>query len=98
MLFGPWTRPAADPIHQRNTLAYKSPAQSRYVGAGGVEPPSSSVSGHARPFVRSVVAPHGTASALFRRVTEPGTAVRREAPYGVAADKLLTAGRELHSM
>ena len=68
------------------------------MGAGGVEPPSSSVSGHARPFARSVAALHGTTSALLRRVTEPSTAVRREAAYGIAADKLLTGGRELHSI
>jgi hypothetical protein len=68
------------------------------VGAGGVEPPSSSVSGHARPFARSVAALHGTTSALLRRVTEPGTAARHEAAYGIAADKLLTAGRELDSI
>jgi hypothetical protein len=65
------------------------------VGATGFEPVTSSVSGHARPFARSVAALHGTTSALLRRVTEPGAAVRREAAYGIAADKLLTAGREL---
>src|SRR5262245_1695674 len=68
------------------------------VGAGGVKPPPSSVSGHARPFARSVATVHGTTSALLRRVTEPGTAERREAAYGIAADKLLTEGRELHSI
>jgi hypothetical protein len=65
------------------------------VGATGFEPVTSSVSGHARPFARSVAALHGTTSALLRRVTEPGAAVRREAAYGIAADKLLTAGLEL---
>jgi hypothetical protein len=68
------------------------------VGATGFEPVTSSVSGHARPFARSVAALHGTTSALLRRVTEPGTAVRREAAYGIAADKLLTGGRELHNI
>jgi hypothetical protein len=65
------------------------------VGATGFEPVTSSVSGHARPFARSVAALHGTTSALLRRVTEPCAAVRREAAYGIAADKLLTAGLEL---
>src|SRR5512132_1214858 len=68
------------------------------VGATGFEPVTPSVSGHARPFARSVVALHSTTSALLTRVTEPRTAVRREAAYGIAADKLLTAGRELHSI
>jgi hypothetical protein len=67
------------------------------VDATGFEPVTPSVSGHARPFARSVAALHGTTSALLRRVTEPGTAVRREAAYGIAADKLLTVGRELHT-
>ena len=67
------------------------------MGATGFEPVTSSVSGHARPFARSVAALHGTTSALLRRVPEPGTAVRRKAAYGIAADKLLTAGRELHT-
>ena len=57
-----------------------------------------SVSGHARPFTRSVAALHGTTSALLKPATEPGTAVRREAAYGNAADNLLTAGGELHSI
>jgi hypothetical protein len=68
------------------------------VGATGFEPVTSSVSGHAHLFARSVPALHGTTSALLTRVTEPGTAVRREAAYGIAADKLLTVGRELHSI
>jgi hypothetical protein len=59
---------------------------------------TSSVSGHARPFARSVAALHGTTSDLLRRVTEPGTAVRREAAYGIAADKLLTARHEPRSI
>jgi hypothetical protein len=67
------------------------------VGATGFEPVTPSVSGHARPFARSVAALLGIASALLRRAAEPGTAVRREAAYGIAADKLLTACRELHS-
>ena len=60
------------------------------MGATGFEPVTSSVSGHARPFTRSIAALHGTTSALLRRVTEPGTAVRCEAAHGIAADKLLT--------
>src|SRR4029453_6544316 len=68
------------------------------VGATGFEPVTSSVSGHARPFARSVAALHGTTSALLRRATEPGTAGRSEAAHGVVADRLLTAGRELHSI
>jgi hypothetical protein len=68
------------------------------VGAAGFEPVTPSVSGHARPFARSAAALHGTTSALLRSVTESGAAVRREAPHGIAADKLLTAGRELHSI
>ena len=67
------------------------------VGATGFEPVTPSVSGHARPFARSLAALHRTTSALLRRATEPGAAVRREVTYGIAADKLLTAGRELHS-
>jgi hypothetical protein len=66
------------------------------VGATGFEPVTPSVSGHARPFARSAAALHGTTSALLTRVTESGTAVRCEAAYGIAADKLLTVGRELH--
>src|SRR4029450_2939239 len=62
------------------------------VGARGVEPPSSSVSGHPRPFASSVATWHATTSALLRSVTEPGTEVRREAAYGIAADNLLTGG------
>jgi hypothetical protein len=54
--------------------------------------------GHARPFARSVAALHGATSALLTRATEPGTPVRREAAYGIAADKLLTGGYGLHSM
>src|SRR4029453_8753593 len=65
------------------------------VGATGFEPVTSSVSGHARPFARCVAALHGTTSALLKMVTEPGTAVRRWAACGIAADKLLTAGRGL---
>ena len=42
------------------------------VGAGGVEPPAPSVSGHAR-LRGSIAAMHGTTSALLTRVTEPGT-------------------------
>jgi hypothetical protein len=60
------------------------------VGATGFEPVTPSVSGHARPFTRSVAALHSTTSALLTRVTEPGTALRREAAHGIAADKLLT--------
>jgi hypothetical protein len=45
-----------------------------------------------------IAALQGTTSALLRRVPVPGTAVRREAAYGIAADKLLTGGRELHSI
>jgi hypothetical protein len=45
------------------------------VGATGFEPVTPSVSGHARPFARSIAAVHGTTSALLTRVTEPGTAV-----------------------
>ena len=67
------------------------------MGATGFEPVTSSVSGHARPFARSLAAPHSSTSALLKRATEPSTAVRREAAYGIAADKLLTAGRELHT-
>jgi hypothetical protein len=67
------------------------------VGATGFEPVTSSVSGHARPFAGSLAAPHSTTSALLRRVPEAGTAVRREAAYGIAADKLLTARRGLRS-
>ena len=67
------------------------------VGAGGVEPPAPSVSGHARPFAESIAAMHGTIMTLLTRVTEPGTAVRRQAACGIAADKLLTVGRELHT-
>jgi hypothetical protein len=33
---------------------------------------------------------HDTTSALLTRATEPGVALRREAVYGIAADKLLT--------
>jgi hypothetical protein len=68
------------------------------VGATGFEPVTPSVSGHARPFARSAAALHGTTSALLRRVIEPGTAVRHEAAYGIAADKLLTVGRHLRSI
>jgi hypothetical protein len=68
------------------------------VGATGFEPVTPSVSGHARPFARSIAALGGTRSALLRTVTEPGTTVRREAVHGIVADKLLTAGRELHSV
>jgi hypothetical protein len=68
------------------------------VGATGFEPVTSSVSGHARPFTRSVAAVHGTTSALLRRVTNPGIAMRREAADGSAADKLLTAGHEPRSI
>jgi hypothetical protein len=68
------------------------------VGATGFEPATSSVSGHARPFTRYIAALHGTTSALLRRATEPGTAVRYEAAHGIAADKLLTGGRDLDSV
>jgi hypothetical protein len=68
------------------------------VGATGFEPVTPSVSGHARPFARSVAALHGTTSALLTRVTQPGGAVRREAAYGIAADKLLTARHEPRSI
>ena len=68
------------------------------VGATGFEPVTPSVSGHARPFAMPIAALQGTTSALLRRVPVPGTAVRREATYGIAADKLLTGGRELHSI
>jgi len=37
------------------------------VGATGFEPVTPSVSGHARPFARSVAALHGTTSALLRK-------------------------------
>jgi hypothetical protein len=63
------------------------------VGATGFEPVTPSVSGHARPFARPLAALPGTTSALLRRVPEPGPAVRREAAYGIAADKLLTGRR-----
>jgi hypothetical protein len=63
----------------------KSLVKPSAVGATGFEPVTSSVSGHARPFARSIAALHGKASALLRSVTEPGTAVRREAAYGIAA-------------
>jgi hypothetical protein len=68
------------------------------VGATGFEPVTPSVSGHARPFARSVAALHSTASALLTTVTEPGAAVRRKATHRIAADKLLTAGRVLRSI
>jgi hypothetical protein len=68
------------------------------VGATGFEPVTPSVSGHARPFARPLAAFHGTTSALLTTVTEPGTALRHEAAYGIAADKLLTGGRELPSI
>ena len=68
------------------------------VGATGFEPVTSSVSGHAWPFTGSVAASPGTMPALLRRDIEPGIAGRREAAQGIAADNLLTAGSELHSI
>jgi hypothetical protein len=43
------------------------------VSSTGFEPVTSSVSGHARPFARSLAALHATTSALLKRVIEPGT-------------------------
>jgi len=94
------SRGKADQVHvdlgaqQPRRLAVLDPYLQQVVGATGFEPVTSSVSGHARPFARSVAALHGTTSTLLTRVTDPGTAVRREVAYGIAADKLLTGGRE----
>jgi hypothetical protein len=62
------------------------------VGATGFEPVTSSVSGHARPFARSVVALHRTRQPCSGELQEAGTTVRRESTHGIAADKLLTMG------
>ena len=68
------------------------------MGATGFEPVTSSVSGHARPFTRSIPTSHGTTSALLTRVTGPGTEVRREAAHGSVADNLLTTGTNSRSI
>jgi hypothetical protein len=94
---GRWTRTSPPiPSSSEASKSTKALLRADMVGATGFEPVTSSVSGHARPFTRSLDALHGTTSPLLTRITEPGTTVRREAAHGIAADKLLTAGRELH--
>jgi hypothetical protein len=82
---------------RRSSRSDRGPSGAR-TAVGGGRRPALEVVGHARPFTRSVAALPRTTSALLRRVTAPRTAVRREAAYGIAADKLLTAGVELHSI